>query len=737
MDYSSGGSVDSALERAAALLHRGEHAGAETMALGVAGEDPACARAWFLIGAARHGQENPDAALLALERALTLDPDLHEARRACATLLFEAKRPREALAQIEELVRRRPAETDFLVDAGFILEELGEPQAALARYDEALRRAPGDFRARLNRGALLARLGRLEEALRDCQALARSHVGSAAAHYNLGDVLLRLDRHADALAAAERALRLAPDKAEILMLRGLALAMLGRDAEARASFERARRIDTAAAEAYRAAAALAVGVAVPQRLTLDPRQIRLARLLERQKSCDWSDRARLIEGMRALARDLRQAPAPLDERGLYFTSLSLPLTDSEQRALADGIAAGVAARAGRTSHPSVPSRRHKKIRLGFLSPDFREHPAARLHWRQMEGHDRGLFEVYGYSIHPGDGSDIGKRAEGACDVLREMANCSTQELAAQIEQDGIDILIDIAGYTDHSRPELLALRPASLHVSYLGMPATLGGGLVDYRLTDAATTPPASAIGWSEKLVYLPDTFFIYNDQEKISDVTASRQELNLPEDGFVFCCFNSSYKIEPDVFEVWMGLLRNLPGSVLWLADGGEALKRNLQREAVLRKIDAHRIVFAPRLPPEDYLASYACADLFLDTFYFNAGTTAADALWSGLPVLTCTGNTMASRQGASIVRAAGLPELIASDPVAYEAAALRLAAQPQELAMLRARLARNRHTCTLFDTARRVRELDRAFETMWQRHLAGLPPESFAVPRDAGVGG
>ena len=675
--------------------------------------------------------------MVALERALALDPDLHEARRAHATILLEAKRPREALAQIEELLRRCPAATDFLVDAGVVLEELGEPQAALVRYDEALRRVPGDFRARLNRGALLAQLGRLEEALRDGQVLVRSHAGSAAAHYNLADVLLRLDRYPEALVAAERALRLQPLAAHILMMRGLSLAMLGQDAEASASFARAYAVDGAAADRYRAFAASAAGVAVPQRLTLDPRQIRLARLLERQKSCDWSDRARLIDGMRALARDLRQAPAPLDERGLYFTSLSLPLTDSDQRALADGIAAGVAARAGRTSHPSVPSRRHKKIRLGFLSPDFREHPAARLHWRQMEGHDRGLFEVFGYSIYPGDGSDIGKRAEEACDVLREMADCNAQELAAQIEQDEIDILIDIAGYTDHSRPELLALRPAPLHVSYLGMPATMGGGLVDYRLTDAATTPPHSAIGWSEKLVYLPDTFFIYNDQEKISDVPASRQELNLPEDGFVFCCFNSSYKIEPDVFEVWMGLLRNVPGSVLWLADGGGVLKRNLQREAALRKIDAHRIVFAPRLPPEDYLSSYACADLFLDTFYFNAGTTAADALWSGLPVLTCTGNTMASRQGASIVRAAGLPELIASDLVAYEAAALRLAAQPQELAMLRARLARNRHTCTLFDTARRVRELDRAFETMWQRHLAGLPPESFAVPRDAGVGG
>jgi predicted O-linked N-acetylglucosamine transferase (SPINDLY family) len=308
-------------------------------------------------------------------------------------------------------------------------------------------------------------------------------------------------------------------------------------------------------------------------------------------------------------------------------------------------------------------------------------------------------------------------------------------VAGLLRLDGIDILVDLAGYTDSSKPEILALQPAPLRVSYLGMPATLGGNLIDYRLTDAATTPPETTTCWPEKLVYLPDTFFIYNDQEEIADTRPIRDAHNLPEGGFVFCCFNSSYKIEPDVFGVWMRLLHEVSGSVLWLVDGGDALKRNLRREASLRGIDPQRIIFAPRLPVADYLARYACADLFLDTFYYNAGTTAADALWAGLPVLTRTGSTMASRQGASIVRAAGLPELVAPDQAAYEATALRLARQPQELAALRERLVRDRRACPLFDTARRVRELDRAFEMMWQRHLAGLQPESFAVPRELGA--
>jgi predicted O-linked N-acetylglucosamine transferase (SPINDLY family) len=260
--------------------------------------------------------------------------------------------------------------------------------------------------------------------------------------------------------------------------------------------------------------------------------------------------------------------------------------------------------------------------------------------------------------------------------------------------------------------------------------------LVDYRITDAYTTPPEEESCWSEKLAFLPDTLWIYNDREAIAANEPTRSACGLPEQGFAFCCFNTNYKIEPDVFAIWMQLLARVPGSVLWLMDGGEAVRRNLQRAASSHGIAPIRLIFAPRLPHAEHLARHACADLFLDTFYCGAHTTAADALWAGLPVLGYAGGTMAARLGASIVRAAGLPELVAADRGAYEATAFRLATQPGELTALREKLTRNRTTCALFDTARRVREMDRAFEMMWQRHLAGLPPESFAVPPEAGGG-
>lgn len=648
--------------------------------------------------------------------------------------------PGQALAALEAHLRQRPDDVEALTDAAILLEASGgAPQAALARYDEALRLAPGHFRARLNRAALMAVLGRLEEALQDNLQLTKRYVGSWAAFYNLADVLLRLDRYAEALAAAERGLRLRPDAASILMLRGLALAMLERDAEARASFALARRADAAAAADYRAAAASAVGVAVPQRLTLDPRQIRLARLLELQKICDWRERGRLIAGMRALAADLRRAPAPLEEMGLYHTALSLPLTASEQQALARGIAMAAEARAAVLPRNSAAADgrdvgAHKKIRLGFITPNFREHPSAKLHWRHLALRDRTRFEVYGYSLRHGEGP-LRQRIVEACDIFRELSELGSQEIATRIAGDGIDILIDLSGHLEHSRPEVLALRPAPLQVSYQGLPATMGAELVDYRITDAYTTQSEEIPFWSEKLVFLPEAFFIYNDLEPISGVMPPRNACGLPVGGFVFCSFNANYKIEPDAFEVWMRLLARVPGSVLWLLDGGEAARRNLRREASVRGISPERLVFAPRLPHAEHLARHACADLFLDTFYCGAHTTAADSLWAGLPVLTCPGKTMAARISASIVRAAGMPELVAADREAYEAAAFRLATQPGELAALREKLARTRTTSPMFDTARRVRELDHAFEMMWQRHLAGLPPESFAVPCELGT--
>lgn len=730
MSTTPGRAVGAALERAAALLHQGKHKEAEAIALQAADEPDFAARAWLLAGAARHRMQRRESALAAMQQALVLDPELDEARRACVVLYLELKEPAEALPLVEDRCQRRPGDAGTLVDAAIVLENLGDLPAALARYDAALKLLPSDFRARLNRGALLAKIGRLDEALRDNQTLVRSHVGSAAAHYNLADVLLRLDRYTEALSAVERALRLVPATAECMMLRGLVLAMLERDTDARASFARAHELNPEGAQRYLAAAAASVGPDGTAALTSDPRQIRLGRLLERQRVCDWAERERLIRGMHELAADLRRAPMQLEEMGLYHTALSLPLASAEQQALAQGIAQTAVTRAGKSKVVARPTHTNERIHLGFLSPDFREHPAAQLHWRQLAGHDRSHFEIYGYALVPDDGLGLRRRCEESCDVFRDVSSLNVQEVAARIANDGIDILVDLTGYMEHSRPEVLALRPAPLQVSYQGLPATMGADFTDYRITDRYTIPPEESACWNEKLAFLPETLWIYNDREAIAEARPGRAECGLPERGFVFCCFNTAYKIEPDVFSVWMRLLQRVTDSVLWLLDAGPEVRGNLLREAAARGVGEERLVFAPRLPRPAHLARYACADLFIDTFYCGAHTTAADALWGGLPVLNWAGNTMASRIGASIVRAAGLPELVASDRAAYEEVAFRLATHPEELGALRERLARKRESGALFNTSRRVLELDQAFLMMWERHAAGLPPESFAVP-------
>lgn len=689
---------------------------------------PQSARAWFLTGLARQRLRRPEAALAALERALELDARLTDAFELKAALLSELARPAEALAVLQRLAALVAENPKLLADTAIALESLGRHDEALAGYERALRLDPACFPALLNRGALLARLGRLGEALANNQQFVRRYVGSADAHYNLADVLLMLGRDAEALACTESALRLAPRKAEIHMLRGLALSMLRRFAEARAAFAAAEAIDPAAVRRFRLRAAQAVGAGAGE-LGDDPREIYLARILERQKLCDWSGRPQLLAQLRELLAELAVAVRPVKEKAIAFNAMALPLVPAEQRLLAEAVHAGVAAAAGGGSvlqgSSGAPARR---LRIGYLSPDFREHPTAYNLWRLLELHDRQAFEVHGYSLRGDDGSGVRRRIEMHCDVFLELSGLSDEEAAQRISRDGIDILVDRTGYQDYSRPGIPARRPAPLIVSYMGMPATLGG-LAGYRITDIVTTPPGEDDHWNEALIRLPDTLWMYDNPPL--DAAPAREECGLPRQGFVFCCFNNSFKIEPDVFDVWMRLLRETEGGVLWLIDGGEALRRNLRREAQARGVAPERLVFAPRLPRAQHLARHACADLFLDTFYCNAHTTAVDALWAGLPVLTCAGTTMAARLGASVVRAAGLEELVAATREEYAARALELARQPQALAALGARLRSGRDACALFDLKRRAREIETAYRIIWQRHRDGLPPAPFPVAR------
>lgn len=711
------------------MLEAGEAVAAELTALRAAEDDPASPRAWFITGAARHMQKRPEAALAAMMQALSLDPQMEEARQACATLLLGLKRPRSALAHIEELIRRHPREARLRADAGIVLEELGDTAHALRRYDEALRLAPREFRALLNRGALLLRLGRMDEALHDHQLLVKCYAGSAVAHANLGENLLCLRRYEEAAAAFGRALSFDAGNVQARMGRGLALSLLGRFDEAASEFEAAKHTDSEKAQTYLERAAHAAGLPAGQLPETEPRLIYIHDSLRDLENCLWDRRDTLMAVVEELISDT--SPPEIHDRSLGFNMLALPLAQREQGALARLVAKSVRS-------PGLAIQRARlhpaRLRIGYLSPDFRAHPTARNRWRLMQLHDRTKFEVVALSLQPDDGSPERRRIATNCDRFIDLSQLDDAEAVARIALEEIDVLVDIAGYTQSSRPQVLASAVAPIRVQHMGTPGPSGGDFVDYRITDLVMTPRQEAGLWDEKLVWLPQTCWV-SDDTVVAGEPPARAECGLPERGLVFCCFNKHYKIEPDVFEIWMRILRRVEGSVFWLLEDTPVSGGNLRKEAEKRGIGPDRLVFAPRRDLSSHIARHACADLFLDTLYYNAHTTASDALLAGLPVLTCPGRSMASRVAASIVMAAGMPELIALDPAEYEAKALRLATNPDELIRMKQKLAATRSASALFDLPRRTREIEAAYKEMWRRHIEGLEPQGFKVTIEGGV--
>jgi len=371
-----------------------------------------------------------------------------------------------------------------------------------------------------------------------------------------------------------------------------------------------------------------------------------------------------------------------------------------------------------------------RITLGYLSADFQEHATAHLVAELFQLHDRKRFRVIGYSYGRDDGSAARRELRESFDDFVDLLDCSHAESAARIRADAVDILVDLKGYTTDARPEILLMRPAPVQVSYLGYPGTMGSDVIDYVLVDRLVAPADEQPYFTERLVQLPDCYQVNDRRRPIAPRTPTREECGLPENGIVFCCFNSAYKITPPIFNIWMRLLAGVPGSVLWLLETNATAVGNLRREAEARlEGAAARLVFAPSLANREHLARLGVADLFLDTLPYNAHTLSSDALWAGCPVITCTGHAFPGRVAASLLLAIELPELVTDSLAGYEALALELARQPDRLRSVREKLRANRLTTALFDSRRFTRHIESAFETMWRAHVAGELPRVFAV--------
>ena len=590
------------------------------------------------------------------------------------------------------------------------LRRRGEHQAAIATYEAALAAGRTDPALLNNLGLSLQALGKLEGAAaryREALALEPDFVP---AHANLGDVLRMRHRFAQAAESYTRAARLNPNLAALWKQLGVCQHRLGALSAARASFERARELapddpealfDLASIDSaelrYERAAARAEGA-----LELRPDYADATNLLLylRQQTCDWRDWQRLVEERRtSLARPDVPATVPHNLFALPFTPSELLI--AARRWVAQqfaGITPGT---------PAPPSLVDGKLRIAYIGPEFRRLPLANLLTEVIELHDRKRFDVFGYSYGPDDRSAARARFAAAFDHFIDVRAESIEATARRIAGDRIVVLLDTSGYVIYARPEIFALRPAPIQVNCIGFPGTLGADCYDYILTDRFVTPPEQQVNFVERFMHLPHCVYPGDSKRPIGAIP-TREQCGLPDEGFVFCCFNGSYKITPPMFEIWMRLLHAVPGSVLWLLESNLLASANLRREAEQRGVAPARLIFAPRVPLAEHLARHAVADLFLDTLPYNAHTTANDALYAGLPILTCAGETFASRVSGSQLLAIGLPELVTDSLEAYQATALRLSREPDLLRSLRERLRDNRDSSELFNTAGYTRALE-----------------------------
>jgi protein O-GlcNAc transferase len=666
-------------------------------------------------------------ALASYDRAIALTPDNPEAFSNRGNALGELKRLDEALASYERATALKPDYVEALYNLGNTLHGLNRLDEALASYDRAIAANPEFAEASGSRDAAFSEPMRSEEGGR----ATKLKLYYADVFNNRGNVLREAKRLDEALASYEQAAALRPSHAEYINNRAIALADLKRFDEAVASYAAAVALKPDYAEAYNNRAFALRDMKRPeeslasfaQALALKPdfEYLKGAHLHAKMHVCDWTDLE--LEFARVEASVIQGAAAASPFQ-LFATSAGPEcLHRCARRYRADQYNAMAPIWRGERYA-------HGRIRVAYLSADLRDHPVAQLTAGLFERHDRTRFETTAISFKSDTHNQVRERLSASFERFIDAERMGDAEVADLLRELEIDIAVDLNGYTEGSRPAVFAQRPAPVQVNYLGFAGTLGKTCWDYIIADPFVIPEDGQAHYTENVVYLPDTFMANDAGRKIGDRTPTRAEAGLPENGVVFCSFNNSFKITPDIFDVWMRLLKAIAGSVLWLSEVNAGAVERLRREAQQRGVAADRLVFAPRLPRnEDHLARARLADIFLDTLYYNAHTTASDALWAGVPVLTCPGSTFASRVAGSLLHAVGLPELVTRSLEDYEALALKLARDPALLASLRQKLAHHRQRYPLFDTDRFTRHIESAYTTMWERYQRGEPPESFAV--------
>ena len=670
-------------------------------------------------------------ALEDIEKALHFAPDFVEALNNKGSCLSQLQRWEEAKMALDRAVVLKPDYVEAYSNLGNALNGLGRYDDAISAYEHAIAINPDFAEAHSNLGIALNETGRHDDAMTAHMHAISLKPSYPQAFFNLGTVFNRVKKFQEALHSFQTAISLKPDYAEAYSNLGVSLNELGRFDEAIKSYETAITLKPNFADAYNNMALILNNLkrydeaikSIEKILSINPDyEWGLGMLLHiKMKTADWSNIDSLIEKLKNDIRDGKKSSAPfpvlvlIDDLHLQFLAARQWIQNMYPVA--------------QEMSSIVHKAGNQKIRIGYFSADFHNHATAHLMAELFERHDRNCFEIFAISFGPDLEDEMRLRLRKAFDHFIDVSEKSDREIADISKNLGIDIAIDLKGFTQDSRTGIFAHRCAPIQVNYIGYPGTMAASYMDYLIADPIVVPPQSKEFYHEKIIYLPNSYQVNDSMRAISDKKIKRADVGLPEDSFVFCCFNNTFKILPDVFDSWARILKNVEGSVLWLLEDNVLAKRNLQREIIKRGLSQDRLFFAKRIPLAEHLARHRCADLFLDTLPYNAHTTASDALWAGLPVLTRIGESFPARVSASLLNAVGLPELVTHSIDEYEKTAIELARHRDQLDLLKTKLAAKRFSSQLFDTSLYVKHLENAFELMYQRYKAGILPDHISV--------
>ncbi len=668
-------------------------------------------------------------------RAIELKPDSAELCNDLGGVLSRLKENSEALKAYRAALKLRPNFAPALNNIGVIYLDEGEYENAIGEFEKALEIDSRYFHARLNIGDALMKWGKLDEAIASYREAARIHPEEAETYNKIGHVYLEKGDLSEAGVAYQEALKMDSSFAFGYNNLGIVMQEMGRFPEAVECFVKAIELSPKYASAfynlgsvYFQTGALEKSIdAYKTAVKESPEsEIFQASLLDVLINvCAWDEARELGEKVdaataAAIKEGRRTGENPF--MNLYRHAnpkLNFDVAESWAREISEK-----ARKSGALEFSHAKSRRNEKIRLGYLSRDFREHPMSHLIAGVFEEHDAGNFEVFGYSYGPEDTGNYRKRIAQCCSQFRDIETLNNRAAAQRIFDDRIDILVDLQLHMPMNRMGVFALRPAPIQVSYLGFAGTSGVDFINYVIADKIVTPLEEAHCFSEKLVFMPDTYMPSDRRQPVSNEVFERKSLNLPEEDFVYCSFNRPVKIDPSIFDAWMRILKRVPRSVLWLIAFNELAKKNLMKETELRGVSVDRVRFAERLPIGRHIKRISLADLALDTMVCSGGTTTVDTLRGGVPVLAVRGGNFISRMSTSLLNAFGLPELVVENLDEYVERAVELAHSPGKLKEIKRSIEKNRVHAPLFDTVRYTRNLERGYRIMWERLQRGESP-------------